>query len=630
MARQYFQAYVPEKPEGEISTQRSTWGGINKKIAVDSGEFSSGKMFVPYGQYIESAPIKSTFLTKAYGYVLGAYGVSNFMLVVYKEASNGANIYVDYITSTGTVYTSTLKGSATTDTDKRYITQFNVYSNPLEPLTGTYTRSLLIYPDRVSIDYVISANSFAFTSFASTTPAIKYPVVHLSRLFGVDGERVYASEFNDYSAWDLDTGDEYLESNAWATTSQSNTKADGLFTAIASYDGHVYCFKDDFMHQINNTKNPFRLIDIGQHGCVNNESLVECSGYFFFVSKDGVNFFSGGYPKVISDNLGITDYSGSKLAAYDDILYFYNGGTIYTYDVKMRVWGVRDASYTIAAFITNTAGIFAVTSTGIYNLNSSSYPAALGDCEFVTDLISLGITDVKRLKRLSVMANFGADAQLATYAVTSTGDVLLGGYATTKTEIPYNPVTWVEWTNRTLVSVDSSGATFTGDGTDYPCFRISTSLKTSTKYGLLLNVVTNELTAPAVLKVSANLTGSQKTIAAAGVTGNCATTFTTSSSIANNFFQLEMGIVPTGKIVKISDIRLYELPTGSQIESDFTNLTADQLYLVYPLTATKSVRIITRKFAGDYQQLKFKIKGYVRIYNLILTYSKAGGRYDNR
>jgi len=421
---------MPEQAEKEYSVSRSQWGGINKKVKIDSGEFSDGKMFIPQRDYIESAPLKSTLLTKGYNCVLGFYGAGDFVLVIYKDGTSGTTIYVDYVTSTGTVYTGTLKTGAGSDTDRRYVTQFNVYTNPSDPLTGTYNRKLLIFPDKKSMDYQISA-TFSLASFSAGTPSITYPVVHLSRLFGLDGERAYASEFNDYTGWNLDTADESLESNAWATTSQSNTKADGLFTAITVYDGHVLCFKDDFMHQINNTRNPFRIIDIGGFGCVNNECVAEAGGYLFFVSQDGVMLFGGGYPKNISENLDISDYSGSKLTAYGDVVYLYNGQTIYTFDVKIGSWGVRDTSLTVLGMASNSDGAFIITATGIYNLNGSTYSSTLGDSYFTTDLMALGVTDVKRLKRISLQVYLGTNAEVGVYAVTSSGDVEVGTISTT-------------------------------------------------------------------------------------------------------------------------------------------------------------------------------------------------------
>ena len=78
-------------------------------------------------------------------------------------------------------------------------------------------------------------------------PNLKYVTVHLSRVFGVDDDRVYASGFNDYTNWNLDTADEYNEANSWCSPSQANSKAGGKFTGITTFQNHVVCFKRDFI-----------------------------------------------------------------------------------------------------------------------------------------------------------------------------------------------------------------------------------------------------------------------------------------------------------------------------------------------------------------------------------------------
>ena len=83
---------------------------------------------------------------------------------------------------------------------------------------------------------------------------LKYATVHLSRLFGVDDDRVYASGFNDYTNWNLDTVDEYNVNNAWVSPAQANTKANSSFTGITTFMNHVICFKENFMHEIYNNK----------------------------------------------------------------------------------------------------------------------------------------------------------------------------------------------------------------------------------------------------------------------------------------------------------------------------------------------------------------------------------------
>ena len=183
------------------------------------------------------------------------------------------------------VYTSMLNADASTlDIYPRSIVQFNVYDTPTDPLTGKYVKKLLIFPDGKSMDFEITEDNFevkdmkvlvkTYTndeepylppdsashnyyyqnlsteakkadtlygaaiykwvddesdseksgwkiSIPPTMPGLKYATVHLSRVFGVDDDRVYASGFNDYTNWNLDTIDEYNESNSWCSPSQS-------------------------------------------------------------------------------------------------------------------------------------------------------------------------------------------------------------------------------------------------------------------------------------------------------------------------------------------------------------------------------------------------------------------------
>jgi len=147
-----------------------------------------------------------------------------------------------------------------------------------------------------------------------------------------------------------------------------------------------------------------------------------------------------------------------------------------------------------------------------------------------------------------------------------------------KSEVPYNPETWAEWTKSSNVAADLSGMTITADGTwDGPI--VNTNMKTSTKYGLLMNVVSKSITRPLyigapTLVVETNYNPS---------VGNSKLIFTTKTSISYNSLKFSVPSAETiGHTIKLKDIRIYELPTGSQIEADFTNLTADELAIKYP------------------------------------------------
>ena len=63
--------------------------------------------------------------------------------------------------------------------------------------------------------------------------------------------------------------------------------------------------------------------------------------------------------------------------------------------------------------------------------------------------------------------------------------------------------------------------------------------------------------------------------------GNNKMIFTTQESIATNACSISLGSTANGSI-KCKDFRIFKLPIGSIIESDFANLTVDQLAVKYP------------------------------------------------
>lgn len=136
-----------------------------------------------------------------------------------------------------------------------------------------------------------------------------------------------------------------------------------------------------------------------------------------------------------------------------------------------------------------------------------------------------------------------------------------------KSEVPYNPTTWAEWTKEGVNSGDSTGLTFNNNA---GC-NINASFKPSVKYGILVELINGTVTMggggpafPFGLVADGKLT----------VIGKNKIIHTTPSSFTTNKFT-------SWGAGKIKDIRVFELPAGSQIETDFTNLTADQLAAKY-------------------------------------------------
>ena len=152
-----------------------------------------------------------------------------------------------------------------------------------------------------------------------------------------------------------------------------------------------------------------------------------------------------------------------------------------------------------------------------------------------------------------------------------------------RSEVPYTPATWAEWTASDPLYVTKSpdGIEWTSNAT-YNDVKQTVAMKPSTKYGVLFNVVSTTCTLPLMFAGGENVCFGNKGVDIGIMTqGNKKWVGTTIATTANLFgFTIKMG-EPAGNKIKLKDIRIFELPAGSQIEADFTNLTADELSAKY-------------------------------------------------
>ena len=254
-------------------------------------------------------------------------------------------------------------------------------------------------------------------------PNIKYATVHLSRLFGVSDDAVYASGFNDYSNWNLDSVASYNESNAWCSKAQSNTKADGNFTGITNFQGHVVCFKHDFMHEIYNTKNPFRINDVYAEGAIDNRTIQDVDGKLIFVSEDNVKIYTGANPRIIGNNLNMPKYEHAVSGTDGRCYYLYCKDSrrdvkrhrLFVYDTYTDCWSEQDIDAEIVGFAHTKRGMFYLckdSSGHIRQLDAGGYPISWS---FETDLITNETVSIKHIKKIQMLADIGASAGIKVY-----------------------------------------------------------------------------------------------------------------------------------------------------------------------------------------------------------------------
>lgn len=420
---EYLNKPIPNA-ESAYKTLKSSWQGLNKANFIDSGYLTDvNNISMAVLPYLETAP-KASVLASGYGtpiVPLSIHGFGDFLIIVYRD---GTNVKADYIKD-GRKWTGTIKASATSADDiPRCIIQFNLYSTPSDPLSGTFVKKLIVYPDKLSFNYdmdmTAGVTTFTLASLDAApniTPSLKYAAVYLSRVFGVDDARIYASGFNDYTMWDLDTADVQLASNAWVSTAQSNVKAGNDFIGITVFGGTVIAFKRDFMHEVYNNKNPFRVGDIYAEGTIDNRSVCDVDGNLIFVSSDDVKVYTGGNPKKIGTPLGLngwtTGIAGTKGSTY--YLYRKEGtiNKIYTFNVDNGMWSAIDANTEIIGFASNEDGLYSLGLDGnIRKLDTVDYAQAW---YLETDLTMASSLDPKRLKKLQMMVDIGTGANIKAY-----------------------------------------------------------------------------------------------------------------------------------------------------------------------------------------------------------------------
>ena len=413
--------------KNHVISMRTDWSGLDRRAVIDTGVMTDMRnVSMSALPYLITAP-KPVTVYSGYDNPISVQAFADFILIIYRD---GTDLKIDYIRG-GEKYTGVIKTDATPDDDniQRNIVQFQVFTDIQDPLFGDYTSKLLLFPDKKSFDFDITGN-FTLAGLDHPDypiPNIIYPVIHQSRLFGVDTVRIFASGFNDYTFWDLDTAASISEAgNAWVSTSQSNYKARGNFTGITTYGGHVVCFKKDFIQQVYNNKNPFRVVDIDAAGAIDNRGIAELQGALYYVSADNVKYYTGGMPHNIADQLGIGNYEKGILGAYKDTLYMYESGSeIFTYNVTYRQWSIIYTDSPVINFAANSEGIYALHKDGTvkqYNTEIFSH-----DWYFMSDLIINNSFETQSIEKMDMYAElYNLDSKVDVYLLKANEEFTVG------------------------------------------------------------------------------------------------------------------------------------------------------------------------------------------------------------
>lgn len=401
--RGYGESYIPEGNGKRYSSSRAFMYGLDRRMSGDTSTMSDCENIdvAKLPEIVSVGKAMSFGNCTTDGVLKGFFGYEDKLFFV---TENGDTVSLTRVDDNGATTTSwSLSGDKFKDNiigKNREMAVF-CYYNPTGMETSkeqdkpdlfydmTPTYYLIVAPDRryVPIDF----DGTTEAECDEHSPIFNHITVWNSRLFGARDSVVVCSSAGTFNDWTCDipettdasglTTGGYDASHAWYSTTQANTKSTGDIVAITAYDGHPIIFKDDYMHQINNNKNPFRIQDIVATGCVSARSICELDGVLYFASRDGIYSYSGGYPRIISEPLNSTVYGSDVVCgAYDGVLYMYNqkisGSKIFTYCPQNGLWAMISNPHgdsPIVTFAVNDSGIFSV------DENKAVYRYPMGD-----------------------------------------------------------------------------------------------------------------------------------------------------------------------------------------------------------------------------------------------------------
>ena len=178
-----------------------------------------------------------------------------------------------------------------------------------------------------------------------TVPALDGIFIHEQRLWGYKGSKIYASKWNDPTNFNVFDG---LESDSWTWAMDGS----GDILGGIVYQGYPMFFKEDKVVRIYGDRpSQYRVMDVstmGIHpGC--GKSLAIAGDTLYYVSRNGLTSFSGGYGNNIHAPFGEMHFTEAQ-AASDGRRYYLSAWdgeswSLYVYDTVWNTWYREDESH---------------------------------------------------------------------------------------------------------------------------------------------------------------------------------------------------------------------------------------------------------------------------------------------
>lgn len=353
---------------GNTQSSPLVFSGINKKDLIEDTEFSDGSNLD--SEYIPAiGPRKPIELITPLVSPRRLYAVNNKLVYI-----NGLDFYYDGVK----------KGEVSSNV--KSMVDFN--------------GNIVMFPDKKYYDYI----NGTFGTF--TCPYdIDYAVVHYNRVFGIKGSNVYASKVGDFKIWDDYSG---TEMDSWA----ADVYSPGDFTGITSYQDHVVFFKANQMYELYGyTPSQFKILESAKVGCIDDKSIAEVGGVLFFMAESGIQTYSGGFPRTVSEKLNLDNITKATGIGDGRKYYVSVNGSTYIYDTWQQTF-MPYIEGEVIEFAKIIDGIYLLKSDGISKLDSGPEQV---EWSFTSKRFDDGTFRKKSIKAIRLKVNFTIGSEFKVY-----------------------------------------------------------------------------------------------------------------------------------------------------------------------------------------------------------------------
>lgn len=263
---------------------------------------------------------------------------------------------------------------------------------------------VVIFPDKVYYDYIGNL----WGSF--TSPDIDYATVWNNRVWGVKDQDIYASKLGDFKLWSTFDG---LSSDSYATDVAGNQP----FNGIVAYQNHITLFQLDnkFYEVYGDKPSNFSVHEVTVIGTLNSKAIEEVNSMLYYLHRNGVQVYSGGLPRPISENID-KKYVSGVFGSDKKVLYasLYDGTSydLFTYDTYANLW-YREDNLSVIDFAFLDGVLYGLAADGsVIKFNSG---IEVVDWELETQEFTYQVTRKKQLKEMYIRLDIELGSEAYVY-----------------------------------------------------------------------------------------------------------------------------------------------------------------------------------------------------------------------